>query len=78
MVKKWYPDHEYAQWKKENQTIQNRKFQELTFALVLRQWFNNIKYIFSDKCRHHGLQIIVHFSYMLGIYLKGQMLNSRI
>jgi hypothetical protein len=64
--------------KKKNQTIQNKNFQEFTFALFLHQWFKNIKYTFSDKCKHHGLQITVHFSYMLGIYYKGQMLNSRI
>ncbi len=58
--------------------MQKGKFQRFIFELVHHPWFNNNKYIFNDKGRHHGPQILVHCPYMLAIYLERQILNSKI
>ncbi len=63
-------------WK--NKIMQKGEFQRFIFALVHHSWFNNNKYIFNDKGRHHSPQILMHCPYMLAIYLERQILNSKI
>jgi hypothetical protein len=53
------------------------------FKKIPLQWFftndsTTTNMPFNDKCEHHGSQITMVCLDMLTIYLKGQMLNSRI
>jgi len=69
--------HHLTNWKKIFKQSKRLSFKNLPcigYSLVI----HNNKYKFSDKCRHRALQTMVHCLYVLAIYLKGQMLESKI
>ncbi len=46
-----------------------------SFSPMIQQQLIHLQY---DKSMHHGLQILMHYPYVLVIYFKGQMWNPRV
>jgi len=50
----------------------------ITYALVLHQWFNNRIHTLYNKRSHHCVQILVHYPNVLAKNLKSNCLNYSI